>query len=283
MRGNELLNKMELIDSAYVEAADVKVYKSKSNFVKWGAAAACLCLALASAFIIKDMLHTQNDLITDAPALNSSADTEIAIVGGNSANDYTVIVIEPAVEPDTNHNAFLPFIPSDGPHASDSVDVTPLISSWGEGKYNVDVDANVNVDMAVGDGKVYFSDSLTAAMNHYGDTANYRVLVELFDDDAHISSGSQAAIKESERLSGLGYIVAMETVTQTEIDGEYTSVSATYYFTLHATYDQLKTFIASDELGYSLMLYGEYFGESQNDELVIFNGASTTDCEEIWH
>ena len=44
MRGNELLDKMELIDPAYIEAADTAPNKRKSAWAKWGAAAACLCL-----------------------------------------------------------------------------------------------------------------------------------------------------------------------------------------------------------------------------------------------
>lgn len=46
MRGNELLDKMEYIDPAYVEAADVQPKKKKSVRILWGAAAACLCLAI---------------------------------------------------------------------------------------------------------------------------------------------------------------------------------------------------------------------------------------------
>jgi len=45
MRGNEFLDKMELIDPAYVEAADTKPKKGKNAWVKWMAMAACLCLA----------------------------------------------------------------------------------------------------------------------------------------------------------------------------------------------------------------------------------------------
>lgn len=40
MRGNELLDKMELIDPAYIEAADTAPNKRKSAWAKWGAAAA---------------------------------------------------------------------------------------------------------------------------------------------------------------------------------------------------------------------------------------------------
>ncbi len=49
MRGNELLDKMELVDAAYVEAADaepmdVKTKKKRAAWLKWGAAAACVSL-----------------------------------------------------------------------------------------------------------------------------------------------------------------------------------------------------------------------------------------------
>lgn len=43
MRGNEFLDKMELIDPTYVEAADVKP-KKKRAWLRWGATAACLGL-----------------------------------------------------------------------------------------------------------------------------------------------------------------------------------------------------------------------------------------------
>ena len=48
MRGNELLDKMELIDPAYIEAADAAPNKRKSAWAKWGVAAACLCLIWSS-------------------------------------------------------------------------------------------------------------------------------------------------------------------------------------------------------------------------------------------
>ena len=46
MRGNEFLDKMELIDLAYVEAADAKPKGKKNIWVKLGAMAACLCLVI---------------------------------------------------------------------------------------------------------------------------------------------------------------------------------------------------------------------------------------------
>ena len=48
MRGNEFLDKMELIDPAYVEAADAepKKKKKKNIFIKFGAIAACIALVI---------------------------------------------------------------------------------------------------------------------------------------------------------------------------------------------------------------------------------------------
>ena len=52
MRGYELLDKMELIDPAYVEAAETERKARKNIRIKWGAAAACLCLAAAAAAML---------------------------------------------------------------------------------------------------------------------------------------------------------------------------------------------------------------------------------------
>lgn len=50
MRGNELLDKMELVEPAYVEAADAQP-KRKKHYARWGALAACLCLAAAGVLL----------------------------------------------------------------------------------------------------------------------------------------------------------------------------------------------------------------------------------------
>ena len=49
MRGDELLDKMELIDAEYVEAADTKVTRKRNGWLKWAAVAACLVGAVAIA------------------------------------------------------------------------------------------------------------------------------------------------------------------------------------------------------------------------------------------
>lgn len=52
MRGNEFLDKMELIDPAFVEAADKETYQKKGAWAKWCVTAACLCLIVGSVFAL---------------------------------------------------------------------------------------------------------------------------------------------------------------------------------------------------------------------------------------
>lgn len=44
MRGIDLLEKMELVDPVFVEAADAEPIRKRHRWVKWGVMAACLCL-----------------------------------------------------------------------------------------------------------------------------------------------------------------------------------------------------------------------------------------------
>ena len=98
-------------------------------------------------------------------------------------------------------------------------------------------------------GKFSFSIPLREAMNEYGDSVLYRVVVDVFNNKEQLSSDSRQVQDECERLSNIGYVVAYETVS----DGE----SSHYYFTLHATYDELTEFIANESYGYFMFLYGE--------------------------
>ena len=97
--------------------------------------------------------------------------------------------------------------------------------------------------------KFYFSIPLRDAMNEYGDSVMYRVFVDVFNNKEQLASNSSQVKEECERLSNIGYIVAYETY----FDGE----SYHYYFTLHATYDELIEFVANENYGYFMFLYDE--------------------------
>ena len=70
MRGNEFLDKMELIDLAYVEAADAKPKGKKNIWVKLGAMAACLCLVVGIAIPI---LHHKGGIDHQDPLQDTAA------------------------------------------------------------------------------------------------------------------------------------------------------------------------------------------------------------------
>lgn len=98
-------------------------------------------------------------------------------------------------------------------------------------------------------GKFHFSIPLREAMNEYGDTVLYRVVIDVFSGKEQLSSDSTQVQDECERLSNIGYVVAYETI----FDGE----TYHYYFTLHATYDELTEFVANESYGYFMFLYDE--------------------------
>ena len=65
MRGNELLDKMELADPAYVEAADRKPLRKRRGWIPWAAAAACLCLLIAAIPVFSQKPSTPQEGTTD--------------------------------------------------------------------------------------------------------------------------------------------------------------------------------------------------------------------------
>lgn len=85
MRGNEFLDKLELIEPAYVEAADNKPKKKKSILVKWGAMAACFCLLVAAAVAIPHFFFGDEP----APMDNNDLPIQTGPVEGNEDSEYS--------------------------------------------------------------------------------------------------------------------------------------------------------------------------------------------------
>lgn len=77
MRGDELLEKMELVDPAYVEAADAPRAKRRVRWAKWGAAA---CAAALVAAIMAVAVLPRNE---DPPSLSSDAAQQQAQEGSS--------------------------------------------------------------------------------------------------------------------------------------------------------------------------------------------------------
>ncbi len=82
MRGNELLDKMSLIDPAFIEAAEVPRKRRKTPWLKWGVAAAA-CIALAAFAGTKLFPQGETGRTLDLPMLSLST-----IQGSNAAMGY---------------------------------------------------------------------------------------------------------------------------------------------------------------------------------------------------
>lgn len=127
-----------------------------------------------------------------------------------------------------------------------------MISSYGDGN-----GAAVSYDSPE-NGTFKFSIPLKGAIDEYGASDEngdilYRVLVYVFKDKNELNANSDTVREEGDRLFACGYTVAMETYN----DGHENH----YYFTLHATKEQLVNFAVNEEYGYRFFLYDELVPE----------------------
>lgn len=126
--------------------------------------------------------------------------------------------------------------------AFDPSNMTTMISSYGNTGSAVSYKSPDN-------GSCLYSIPLQGAMEEYGDTVLYRVVVDVFSGNQMIEANSEAAKKELDRFAELEYTVAFEKY--------YDGTMKHYYFTLHATQEQLADFDINSEYGYMLWLYDE--------------------------
>ena len=236
-RSRRLFDGMTNVDEDLVEEAQTKAVRRVRPWVKWAAAAACLCLVAVGVL-----------------ALRGNGGTAIMAPNpGNTANDPAEIGGQ-----EKPGEASEPVMMPDGTDSHDP-EIVPMIDCFGESTYSG--------DMAVANGGCVFSDSLEAALRAYGDSVRYRVMIELFRNGTQLDSGGEIATREMDRLAGAGYITGLETYNDGSLEH--------HYFTIHATAEQLRNYPLDKELGYSFLLYGEYFGGSSGGTSTAFNGADS--------
>lgn len=64
MRGNELLEVIEYLNPAYIEAAAEKPKTRKAGWLKWGAMAACLCLVVGAVLLNFDITNDAPEIVS---------------------------------------------------------------------------------------------------------------------------------------------------------------------------------------------------------------------------
>lgn len=225
--------------------------RKKKARIKAGSLASCFCLAALLGFgAWRSGVFPQENLASAeqfAEGGDDSGASDVVPENGNSdldgnPNDPDVIPKYDSDGSDAAAGFMMPMMPDDRDGSFEMPEVTRMISSYGDG----DTEACYEVPE---NGTVGLSSPLSGAIAEYGDCVRYRVFVDLFRNGQALEMNSSLMEQESDRLAALGYGVAGETY----FDG----TSNHYYFTLHATRDQVINFAASEEYGYMLFLYNE--------------------------
>lgn len=247
--------------------------RKKRARIKAGSLASCCCLAALLGFGVWQSGASPQETLVPAEQFaeddGHSGESDAALDNGNSdldgdpggysaAPDGEVSSGGEASEQDPASWFGIPAMPdNDGSLELDMSTVKKMISSYGGG----DTEACYAVPE---NGTVGLSGPLRGAVEEYGDSVRYRVLVDLFRDGQALEMNGSLAKEESARLAALDFTPAVETY----FDGrEYH-----YYFTLHATMEQVTHFAASDQYGYMLFLYNERVPSASPDsEEMIFS------------
>lgn len=199
--------------------------KKRKNITKAVISLGCVCLIAALGFTISTF---GTNIVPELPVDNnteSSSITETTAENTGTVNGP----FSPAGRPDTDDGTYR--------------EPVTMISSFPE--------AGVGCYIAPKNGEDVISIALNQAMEKYGDSVIYQVALAFLKDEKTLTKQSDIDLeKEQERLSALGYIVALETFTDS--DG-----SVSRCLSLHAKANQIKNFKPSDEYGYMLWLYEE--------------------------
>lgn len=271
-QAEKLYNSLTNISAEFIEEAQSAGEKAPHRIkVKWAALAACLCLVVALAV-------PKGQKAADAGSAGMSLDGDpngYYVPGGQAPNGSEVSERDPAEEaqaakedlgapdsseisdrdPDEEAQAGQDASGALGVQQEDlgapdvqqgenffPSNIKTMISSYGSGEASACYKSPDN-------GSVIYSVPLKGAMEEYGDSVLYRVSVDVFSDNEQLKPNSETVKDERDRLAELGYTVSFEEY--------YDGAESHYYFTLHATCEQLENFPVSDSLGYMLWLYDE--------------------------
>lgn len=98
MRGNEFLDKMELVAPAYIEAADKASGHRKSTWVRWGVAAACLIAVISTGYGVLNILRADGfsikaPFIKNPAVKDPSMENPVTVSLGNLTRPYREVGI----------------------------------------------------------------------------------------------------------------------------------------------------------------------------------------------
>lgn len=277
----KLYNSMTNVREEYIEEArEAETIKKHPIWIRRGVPAACLCLAAIAIFIVTnlfasspekdqdanegqiltaDIRHPENDqdkVIGTADASPDGDPKEYSVAReGETTDDVKTAAQDPTeqdpVELDQEMGGW--YLMPDNGEFIDWSQVKTMISAYGDMDDGIEdgIEDGIAVCyMAPDNGTYSYSMPLKKAMEEYGDTVKYRVVVDVFSDNQILDADSEAVEKERKRLGKLDYIVSFEQY-------RHYGVITNSYFTLHAEQEQLINFAANEDYGYMLWLYDE--------------------------
>lgn len=92
MKNDKVFNAMEFIDSSIIDEVEAYEPKRKYVWVKWGTAAACLCLIIASTFTLLNITN-KNNAVGDRTGGNGTDSSEV--IDHNQKGNDTVVPFNP--------------------------------------------------------------------------------------------------------------------------------------------------------------------------------------------
>lgn len=182
-------------------------------------------------FLKDDIKHKTEDYTAEGDQNNSTGEYEGGYLNQENGSDNTGMN-------GSDGNANQIKVEED----RDTSDELPIISS-----YECGVSASY---VAPENGNFGLSEPLKDAINEYGDTVRYMVIVDIFRDEDQLSPDKALLEAEIKRLNDLGY----ETILLKEPRDDQEVI---YHLGIQATADQIHNFNCNEKYGYFLFIRSE--------------------------
>lgn len=220
---NEIAN--DLIKRREVYKQEQHLKRNKS--IKITSSISCCCLVA-----ILGIGVWQGDLSVKQPSVNNEENH--GILAGEHSSDGK------GKQPNTSESS----ISKDEINQDSLIDWKgEIISSYGE-------NTAASACYATPDNNSYgMSTPLRGALQEYGDSARYMVVVDIFKNKELVSTNKEILEAEAVRLSNLGY--------ETLIEVNNLGSQPIYYFVMQISKEQLENFDVNEEYGYFFFIRGE--------------------------
>lgn len=291
MKAINLLEAIGNADDAMIADADKKPKPVYMNISKWGVIAACAVISIAVLAAVtaggfrlkKQPVYEEAASADESCLLPAEMFDSFAPEDAEQENDEFIASgaadEAPEEAPDaintkssqayqSVHDSDSDSIKSEKSSAYQSADsdsdgikteTCAFVSSYGPDTYDA--------GMVAGNGSFVLSKSLSDAVEDYGSSVRYRVVLLPFSGGVRLDAADDPVTREIERLAAEGYTVAYETMS----DGN----NIVSYLTLHATAEQISSFACPENIGYYIVFYNEIAGGGESaDQPAEINSAA---------